>query len=98
MWNPEGCSAPRGRAVRRQPETDANAGRVTNTATATGTNPQGVPVTSGPVSATITVSKPILAVTGVDLIRLVLAGVATTAAGLLLLLLTLARRNRRRVA
>jgi choice-of-anchor A domain-containing protein/uncharacterized repeat protein (TIGR01451 family) len=76
---------------------DVAAGKVTDTATATGTNPQGVPVTSGAVTAAVTVSKPTLPVTGADLIGLAVAGGASTAAGLLVLLLTLVRRNRRRL-
>jgi uncharacterized repeat protein (TIGR01451 family) len=43
---------------------DAKAGHVTNVAVATGTNPEGQPVTSGPASTTVPVGRPTLPVTG----------------------------------
>jgi uncharacterized repeat protein (TIGR01451 family) len=74
---------------------DIEAGTVTDTATATGTNPQGEPVSSGSVSATVRVRKPLLPVTGGNVIGLVAAGGAVLAAGLLVMMLSLVRRNRR---
>jgi hypothetical protein len=74
---------------------DANVGHVTNTATATGKNPEGVPIGSGAVSATVNIPRPLLPVTGADLIRVVVAGGTAVAAGLLVMMLSLVRRNRR---
>jgi uncharacterized repeat protein (TIGR01451 family) len=74
---------------------DVNAGRVTNTATATGKNPEGVPISSGAVSATVNIPRAGLAVTGADFIGLLMAGGTAVVAGLLVTMLSLVRRNRR---